>query len=221
MPLSALRPQPDPAAADSWFASDAGRALLGSETELVAEAARSRLGPAVLWFGPSMATPPRDAEGGLPLCLHGAADGFHGDLRCGLPLPLASETCAVVIVQHLGDAGGDPAALLAECERVLVPGGWLWLLALNPLSPYRWRWRGQGLEAREPVTWRRRLRAAGLVPDSVTQGVGPTWERIPHARQQDGVGLRAAFLLRAEKRRLPLTPLRRPRALALGAGTPA
>lgn len=221
MPLSALRPQPDPAAADAWFASDAGRALLDSEAELVAEAARSRLGPAVLWFGPSVATPPRDAEGGLPLCLHGAAAGFHGDLRCGLPLPLANESCAVAIVQHLGDAGCDPAALLAECERVLVPGGWLWLLALNPLSPYRWRWRGQGLEAREPVTWRRRLRAAGLVPDSVTQGVGPTWERIPHARQQDGVGLRAAFLLRAEKRRLPLTPLRRPRALALGAGTPA
>ena len=31
--------------------------------------------------------------------------------------------------------------------------GWLWLLALNPLSPYRLRWRGQGLHAREPVTW--------------------------------------------------------------------
>ena len=71
------------------------------------------------------------------------------------------------------------------------------------------------------MTWRRRLRAAGLVPDSVTQGVGPTWERIPHARQQDGVGLRAAFLLRAEKRRLPLTPLPHRRVLALRAGTPA
>ena len=129
MPLSALRPQPDPAAADAWFASDAGRALLDSEAELVAEAARSRLGPAVLWFGPSVASPPQDVGDGLPLCLHGAAAGFHGDLRCGLPLPLASESCAVAIVQHLGDAGCDPMALLAECERVLVPGGWLWLLA--------------------------------------------------------------------------------------------
>ena len=221
MPLPAFHTQPDPAAADAWFASDAGRALLDSEAELVAEAARSRLGPAVLWFGPSMATPPRDPESGLPLCLHGGAAGFHGDLRCRLPLPLANASCAVAIVQHLGDAGCDPVGLLAECERVLVPGGWLWLLALNPLSPYRWRWRGQGLEAREPVTWRRRLRAAGLVPDSGTQGGGPTWERIPHARQQDGVGLRAAFLLRAEKRRLPLTPLPHRRVLALRAGTPA
>ena len=221
MPLPAFHTQPDPVAADAWFASDAGRALLDSEAELVAEAARSRLGPAVLWFGPSMATPPRGPESGQPLCLHGGAAGFHGDLRCRLPLPLANASCAVAIVQNLGDAGCDPVGLLAECERVLVPGGWLWLLALNPLSPYRWRWRGQGLQAREPVTWRRRLRAAGLVPDSVTQGVGPTWERIPHARQQDGVGLRAAFLLRAEKRRLPLTPLPHRRVLALRAGTPA
>ena len=146
---------------------------------------------------------------------------FHGDLRCGLPLPLASDSCAVVIVQH-GDASGcDQAALLAECARVLLPGGWLGLLALNPLSPYRLRWRGQGLHAREPVTWRKRLRAAGLAPDSLTQGIGPVWDIAVDARLQDGVGLRAAFLLRAEKRRLPMTPLRKPRPLALQAGAAA
>ena len=27
---------------------------------------------------------------------------------------------------------------------MLVPGGKLWLFALNPLSPYRWRWNGNG-----------------------------------------------------------------------------
>lgn len=220
MPLPAFRTQPNPDAADAWFASMAGRALLDSEASLVTDAARSRLGPVMLWLGP-LAAPPRDIGDGLPVRLHGGATGFHGDLRCGLPLPLASESCAVAIVQHLGDAGWASADLLAECERVLVPGGWLWLLALNPLSPYRWRWHGHGLTAREPVTWRRRLRAAGLVPDSLTQGVGPVWACRPHARPQDGVGLRAAFLLRAEKRRLPLTPLRHPRVLALRAGTPA
>ena len=102
-----------------------------------------------------------------------------------------------------------------------MPGGRLWLLALNPLAPYRLRWRGQGPRAAEPVTWRRRLRAAGLVPDPVSQGVGPTWAIAINPNLQDGAGLRAAFLLRAEKRRIPLTPMRLPRKLKLQTGVPA
>ena len=198
-----------------------GQALLDSEADCVGAALRQRPGQAALWLGPACASLPDTAEGPFPLRLHLDGTSFHGDLRCGLPLPLASESCAVAIVQH-GDASDcDQAQLLAECERVLLPGGWLWLLALNPLSPYRLRWWGRALHAREPVTWRKRLRAAGLAPDSVTQGVGPVWEIAADPRLQDGVGLRAAFLLRAEKRRLPLTPLRKPRPLALQAGTTA
>jgi SAM-dependent methyltransferase len=41
-------------------------------------------------------------------------------------------------LQHvLGADRVDPIALIEECARVLVPGGRLALLALNPLSPYR------------------------------------------------------------------------------------
>ncbi|QNU15733.1 hypothetical protein [Thermomonas sp. XSG] len=221
MPLSSFRPQPDPAAAAAWFAGAMGQMLLDSEVDCVAAALRQRPGQAALWLGPEAASLPDGSESPLPVRLHMGGTAFHGDLRCGLPLPLASDSCAVVIVQH-GDASGcDQAALLAECARVLLPGGWLWLLALNPLSPYRLRWRGQGLHAREPVTWRKRLRAAGLAPDSLTQGIGPVWDIAVDARLQDGVGLRAAFLLRAEKRRLPMTPLRKPRPLALQAGAAA
>ena len=51
----------------------------------------------------------------------------------------------------------------------------------------------------------------GLVDSGpVTQGLGPTWTIAPEPVMQDGAGLRAAFLLRAEKRRLPLTPMRGP-----------
>ena len=220
MPLSSFRRQPDPAAAASWFAGVMGQALLASEADCVRAALQQRPGQAALWLGPASASLP-EADGPLPLRLHPDGATFNGDLRCGLPLPLASESCAVAIVQHGDACACDPAELLAECERVLLPGGWLWLLALNPLSPYRVRWWGQALHAREPVTWRKRLRAAGLAPDSLTQGVGPVWEITADARLQDGVGLRAAFLLRAEKRRFPLTPLRKPRPLALRAGTPA
>ena len=198
-----------------------GQVLLDSEADCVGAALRQRPGQAALWLGPAAASLPDGSENPLPVRLHMGAAAFHGDLRCGLPLPLASDSCAVVIVQH-GDASAcDQERLLAECARVLLPGGRLWLLALNPLSPYRLRWWGQGLRAREPVTWRKRLRAAGLAPDSLTQGIGPIWEIVADARLQDGVGLRAAFLLRAEKRRLPMTPLRQPRPLALQAGTTA
>ena len=157
----------------------------------------------------------------LPLLrLCAAAEGFEGPLRCGLPLPLASDSCGVVVVQHLADISAETATLLDECARVLVPGGRLWLLALNPLSPYRLRWRGQGPRVSEPVTWRRRLRIAGLAPEAVSRGVGPTWRVAPEPAVQDGAGLRAAFLLRAEKRRSPMTPLRTPAKARFEPGLP-
>ena len=55
--------------------------------------------------------------------------------------------------------------------------------------------------------------AAGLAPDAVSLGLGPTWTIAAEPALQDGAGLRAAFLLRAEKRRLPLTPTRVPAAV--------
>lgn len=219
MPLSAFRRQPDPAAADAWFAGRAGQAILASEAECLRVALQQRPGQAGIWFAPAAADAACGVTAAGLLRLRWDDGGFAGDLRCGLPLPLASESCGLVIVQHLADAVDDPAALFDECARVLLPGGWLWLLALNPLAPYRLRWRGRGLRVSEPVTWRRRLRAAGLVPDPLSQGLGPTWEVAHDPCLQDGAGLRSAFLLRAEKRRLPLTPLRATRAPSLRAGT--
>ncbi|HWS78136.1 MAG TPA: methyltransferase domain-containing protein [Thermomonas sp.] len=208
MPPSAFRRQPDTAAAAAWFAGVAGQAILASEADTLRQAAQERPGQAGLWLCPSGMG---EGEVELPLLrLRASASGFDGDVRCGLPLPLPSESCGVVVVQHLADISADPVALLDECTRVLIPGGYLWLLALNPLSPYRLRWRGQGPRVAEPVTWRRRLRAAGLAPEAVSRGLGPTWAVAPQAGMQDGAGLRAAFLLRAEKRRSPLTPMRAP-----------
>ena len=205
---SAFRRQPEHAAAAAWFAGVAGQAILASEADTLRQAVQDRPGQPGLWLSPSGMG---EAELELPLLrLRAAARGFDGDVRCGLPLPLPSESCGVVVVQHLADISAAPAVLLEECARVLVPGGRLWLLSLNPLSPYRLRWRGQGPRVAEPVTWRRRLRAVGLAPDTVSRGLGPTWAIAPEPAMQDGAGLRAAFLLRAEKRRSPLTPMRSP-----------
>ncbi|MET0869635.1 MAG: hypothetical protein ABWY15_01965, partial [Methyloceanibacter sp.] len=49
-------------------------------------------------------------------------------------------------------------------------------------------------------------------PDTLSRGLGPTWSVAPDGAMQDGAGVRAAFLLRAEKRRSPLTPVRAPAA---------
>jgi hypothetical protein len=147
--------------------------------------------------------------------------GWAGPVRCGLPLPLANESVAAIVLQHPALSGPGTAALLSVCARVLVPGAALSVYCLNPLSPWRWRWGGGGPGASEPQPWRRRLRAAGLVPDPVSQGLGPRWGAAPDAALQHGPGVRAAWVLRAQKRLVPLTPVRTRAPLRIGAGAPA
>ncbi len=224
MPLPAFPRQPDSgdppsasAGAGRWFGGDAGRTLLDSETDAIRQASADRPGQPTLRLAPCEGLP----EGQRCLDLRLAGICFEGAVRCGLPLPLASESLGTIVLQHVADYPIDTSTLLAECVRVLVPGGRLWLFALNPIAPYRWRWSGTGLRGVEPVAWRRRLRTAGLTPDLVSQGLGPRWQMVANTRAQDGAGLRAAYLLRAEKRVAPLTPARPPlRVRGLQTGVP-
>jgi SAM-dependent methyltransferase len=216
MPLPSATGQPDSASA--WFESVAGQALLDSEHPALSRALAERPAQPWLWLG-AVAQAVEIEGRGLRLV---AADGmWTGALRCGLPLPLANESIGVVVVQHVARANASERGLLDECARVLAPGGRLWLFALNPLAPYRWRWRGSGLKASEPLTWRRRLRAAGLTPEPVSQGIGPTWHIGIAKGLQNGPGLRAAYAIRAEKRAWPLTPVRQRAPLRLPEGIPA
>ena len=187
-----------------WFASEAGQALLQSEFPLIRRALRDRPAPPWAWFAPC----PVQADGcGHGACLVAGEGGWGGTLRCGLPLPFATGSLATVVLQHAPAIAFPLDALLDECARVLVDGGSLHLLVLNPLSPYRLRWRGSGLSAGEPLTWRRRLRRAGLAPDPVSQGIGPIWKTQAREETRSGPGLSAAYVLRAEKRVAPLTPI--------------
>ncbi len=207
------------AAVHEWFSTDPGRAILASEEDTVAQALCDRPGQPWLWCGPV----PRAARGpgrGLYLAA-GGGSRWQGQVSCGLPLPLPSESFGAVVLQHVARPEGPCGAeLLDEAARLLVNGGRLWLFVLNPLAPYRWRWRGSGISASEPLSWRRRLRQAGLVPDPVSQGLGPNWAVQVSPLPQQGPGLRAAYALRAEKRAIPLTPVRPRRVLPLVRGVP-
>ncbi|MCD9033273.1 class I SAM-dependent methyltransferase [Luteimonas sp. Y-2-2-4F] len=217
MPSTSLNGQP--ATPAGWFASPAGRVLVDGEAAMLERAMAERPTPPWLWLAPVPSSPPDEACGrGLRLWADGG--GWTGAVRCEGALPFPSESMGVVILQHVLRADHDDG-LLAEAARVLETGGRLWLLVLNPLSPYRWRWRGHGLRAREPLGWRRRLRAAGLAPEPVSQGIGPGWQPRADSALRSGPGLCAAYALRAEKRAAALTPVAPRRALQVPNGVSA
>lgn len=206
MPVRSASRQPD--GRHPWFKTAEGQAVLQSEEGVLRQALHERPGMPTLWLAAEHAM--IDGETGFCVRLAGNASRFTGDVRCGQELPLASEAVGTVILQHIAEGGGDISELLGECVRVLVPGGRLWVFALNPLGLYRWHWSGNGLRSCEPVTWRRRMRAHGLQPEPVSIGLGPRWRTQTLADPQTGAGARAAYLLRGEKQVIPLTRIRQP-----------
>lgn len=204
MPAFAFTRQPD---ALRWFGSGRGAPLLAAEQALAQRALAARAPQPWLWLS---AQPPAASDAALPprgLRLHaaGTAGYLSGAVRCGLPLPLPTESIGAIVLQHVLDAG-DGEALLEECARVLEPGGRLRLFALNPWSPYRLRWRRAGLLPRDPAGWRERLRAVGLTPVGDARFLGPVWRGVHAPAGRGPALLRAACLLEAEKRVAGLIP---------------
>lgn len=191
---------------NDWFSQAAGRCLLDAQTPVLHELLQQRPAQPWLWLAPQPCELAALPARGWQMCW----DGRHwqGAWRWAQALPLASESLGTIILQHTPGSLDDNAQLLAECARALLPGGRLCVMALNPLSPYRLRWRGHGLHAAEPLSWRKRLREHGLSPEAVSLGIGPTWRQGAGNTPQQGAGLRAAYLICADKRRIPLTPIR-------------
>lgn len=199
MPLLSHSRQPDNPL--GWFATQPGQGLLAVEGAAIARVLAAPPALPWAWLGvPAATAPEAGAARGVLLRRH--ADGLAGTLRCALPLPIASESLGTVLLQHLLDDGVAADVLLGECERVLAPGGTLWLATLNPWSPYRVRWLATGLRARSPGHWQAALRRAGFTLDSVRlQWLGPRWRP---AHGEAGIGaadrLRAGIALTVGKR---------------------
>lgn len=205
MPALVTARQPD--APPGWFATECGLALVMSELPSLHAAVSAR--PGLPWLAFSAVPRPSAIDQPHGLWLRGEGhNGWLGDVACGAALPLASESVGTIVIQHVESDDIEP--WLEECVRVLVPGGRLSVFALNPLSPYRGHWQGEGVSGREPVTWRRRLKRAGLAPEPVAQGIGPRWRARIDSEPQLGAGARAAYLLVGEKRRMLMTMRRVP-----------
>lgn len=205
MPVLQISRQPD---ALAWFDTVRGQPLLAAEQAVIRSALVTR--PAQqpwLWLAPVAPAAP-SSEVGLPprsLLLHPWGERYAGTLQCGLPLPLPDESIGNLILQHVLDDGRE--GLLKECERVLEPGGRLWLFALNPWSPYRARWRSNGLQARDAQSWRHQLRQLGLQPcGGDVSFLGPLWRTVAGSQAQAAGRLRAVCLLEVEKRTASLIP---------------
>ncbi|WP_460713908.1 methyltransferase domain-containing protein [Lysobacter terrae] len=194
-----------------WFASAAGQGLLTVEAAAMARVLAGIPALPWCWIGLPGTAPPEVSGGRGVLMRREVGEAglrFGGALRCALPLPLANESFGAVLLQHALDDDVDADALLGECERILVPGGTLWLAALNAWSPYRARWARTGLRAHVTGKWQASLRRAGFALDSVhLQWLGPRWRMD----QGDiGVGmndwLRAGIALSVNKRVHALLP---------------
>ena len=198
-----MPPVSDPRQADTplgWFTTLAGQGVLAAEESAAIQALEGGPDLPWLWLGvPGIAPPARRRQ---PLVLHRDGDGWRGDVHCDLRLPVARDAVGAIMLQHALDADGDLRTVLGECERVLVPGGTLWIATLNPWTPYRARWLGTGLDARDPGQWQRALARSGFATDAIrVQWLGPYW-RGGHGEAGVGVvdRVRAAFAITVIKR---------------------
>lgn len=191
---------PRQATPTSWFDSEPAQALYQLEQQILLPQLAGLPSQPWLWVAPSRRWMDGAALPGRGLRLYRDEQGYAGEARCALPLPLPNESVHAVILQHVTAA--DAAALLAECERVLMPGGRLFLSSLNPFSPYRTQWRRHGMAVRTPQRLRQLLDRVGLECDD-TRYVGPLWPAgtRPNSRLAP---LRAVCVFSAEKRTFAL-----------------
>lgn len=151
------------------------------------------------------------------------AQTLHGGVSCAPgELPLATESCKLIVVQHLFERLADPLPCAGEIARVLAPEGVLLVLGFNPLTLWRPWLAAAARHANLPLRLRSAPRSAAAFAG---QGIDVLQTRYigtlsPWSAKESTVvsaarGWHAAlgrfggsWLLLARKRRSALTPLR-------------
>jgi SAM-dependent methyltransferase len=153
------------------------------------------------------------------------AQTLRGGLICApSELPLASESCKLIVVQHLFERVDDRASCAAEIARVLAPDGVLLALGFNPLSLWRPWLAGAARQTHVPLRFQSAQRCAAamggqgidilqtrylgaLSPWSAPQSASA--DHVAGAMRAEALArFRGSWLLLARKRRSVLTPLR-------------
>ncbi|MBS0591075.1 MAG: methyltransferase domain-containing protein [Proteobacteria bacterium] len=146
---------------------------------------------------------------------------LRGSLTC-VPdaLPLVSESCKLVVVQHLFECIADEAGCAGEVARVLAPEGVLIVLGFNATSLWRpWlasKAAQSGLSLRFGSAQRCAQALGALGIDTIQTrywgSLSPRWRNpvMPtRGATVDALArLRGGWMLLARKRRSALTPLR-------------
>jgi SAM-dependent methyltransferase len=199
-------------AAREWFSAE----LAAQTQDLEASWLRSALYRPATLPGLALSVLPADRSGAIWLRLQ-EVDRFDGAVCAAADvLPFADASFNLVLLQHAHEFCLDPASLIADCTRLLSPGGRLLISGFNPFAWSRWRrWR-RGLAQRPALRaagrLRRELQQLGLSCDTVRYLRWPdsALERHVPVRQ-----MHAIYLLEASKRPPDILTLRR---MALPAG---
>jgi len=153
----------------------------------------------------------------------GDAQHVNGRLSCTVDeLPLASESCKLVVAQHVFERLAQPEACASELARVLAPEGVALILGFNPLTLWR-PWlaskarqsgialhvqsaqRAQGAFTRHGIEILQTRYFGTALPRARTLEL----EDAPNAWRSPAFGrVAASWLLLARKRHSALTPLR-------------
>jgi SAM-dependent methyltransferase len=185
---------------NNWFETDKGQALAAQGVSACASWLWPLCGHNALVLQPcaqGLALPALQCE---PVYQVQRARGrFYGDIIAeDARLPLVNECMALVLAAFVMETAGNPEALIAECERVLVPDGHFAILALNPFAPARLSGVWSGMHLETAATWSAMSGEAGL--ELIRH------EKLGKARPR---ALCSVNFLLLRKRKAALTPLRK------------
>lgn len=153
-------PRPRQASVADWFATGAGCALGQAQLPLLESLLAQRPHQPLLWLSPDPGWPLASPSLPRVVRLQPGGDGYAGDLLARLPLPLASASLGTVVLQH--PPVDEARALLADCARLLLPGGVLLLAVCRGMHPQRMLHPTLPLWRQPRPGWRTLLAAHGL-----------------------------------------------------------
>jgi SAM-dependent methyltransferase len=198
----------------TWLATSLGRGLLEEAQRNWAGEPSDVGGQVMLQFVPleDWAIPEAHARFATVGRFHPREGRWQGPWRGeeGL-MPLSTGSVSRIELRFVLESVQDPARLLAECARLLCPGGRLLVMGINPYGLARLRWASTGVAAVSRRWVVQEVTANGL-ESLASQVLGPRWSPpsattlgAPKSRVPFG---RVAWAVLAIRRDIGLTPLR-------------